>query len=474
MTAFSKWIQRLFCLCFVLCFLGIAVMNGAGLGLLLIAAAVLIPRKVSIPHFFPLLLVVATIVHVAAVFLVTPEPVQDFATMYHAAQQAANGDFSFQHTQYFFIWAYQTGFVLWEALLLKIFGHMTAIKLVHALMLSGINGLIYLWARRFTDERAAQTAALLYLFTLFPTVLNCLLTNQVASAFFLLLGMYILTGGKNAFSVPRAIGAGIFVSLGNILRPEAIVILAGLAGTALFLLIVKRSVRQHKRMLSGMVLAVIVYAICNAGASYAVSASGINTYGLSNNWQSWKFIVGFNHETGGMYSADDRALFDDAHQIDTTEQEAEATAAAENQLIRSRILVSPMKLLSLMKEKIYHLWVQSGLSFPMGYLNNTEISVHGIPGPRFYQYCVTLDRTVFGFSGLCALLGMLFFLRRKPEALTPSAVLAPMTVMACFAVFLLIEVQPRYVFLPQIFLYITAAMGITPLFSLLRESREKE
>lgn len=474
MTAFSKWIQRLFCLCFVLCFLAVAVMNGAGLGLLLIAVAVLIPRKVSIPHFFPLLLVVSAIVHVAAVFLVTPEPVQDFATMYHAAQQAANGDFSFQHTQYFFIWAYQTGFVLWEALLLKAFGHMTAIKLVHALMLSGINGLIYLWARRFTDERAAQTAALLYLFTLFPTVLNCLLTNQVASAFFLLLGMYILTGGKNAFSVPRAIGAGIFVSLGNILRPEAIVILAGLAGTAIFLLIVKRSVRQHKRMLSGMVLAVIVYAICNAGASYAVSASGINTYGLSNNWQSWKFIVGFNHETGGMYSADDRALFDDAHQIDTTEQEAEATAAAENQLIRSRILVSPMKLLSLMKEKIYHLWVQSGLSFPMGYLNHTEISVHGIPGPRFYQYCVTLDRTVFGFSGLCALLGMLFFLRRKPEALTPSAVLAPMTVMACFAVFLLIEVQPRYVFLPQIFLYITAAMGITPLFSLLRESRETE
>ena len=172
-----------------------------------------------------------------------------------------------------------------------------------------------------------------------------------------------------------------------------------------------------------------------------------------------------------MYSADDRALFDDVHQIDTTEQQAEATAAAENQLIRSRILVSPGKLLSLMKEKVYHLWVQSGLSFPMGHFNNPEVSVHGIPGPRFYQNCVTLDRTVFGFAGLCALLGMLSLLRRKPETLTFSAVLAPMTVMACFAVFLLIEVQPRYVFLPQIFLYITAAMGITPLFSLMRETK---
>lgn len=474
MTAFPKWIQRLFCLCFVLCFLAIAVMNSAGLGVLLIAAAVLIPKKISIPHFLPLLLVVSAIVHVAAVFLVNPEPIQDFATMYHAAQQAAEGDFSFQHTQYFFIWAYQTGFVLWEALLLKVFGHMTAIKLVHALMLSGINGLLYLWARRFTDERAAQTAALLYLVTLFPTVLNCLLTNQVASAFFLLLGIYLLTDGNNAFSVPRAIGAGILLSIGNILRPEAIVILAGLAGTAIFILIMKRSVRQHKRMLSGIVLAVIVYAVCNAGASWAVSAGGINQYGLSNNWTSWKFIVGLNHETGGMYSADDRALFDDAHQIDTTEQQAEATAAAENQLIRSRILVSPGKLLSLMKEKVYHLWVQSGLSFPMGYFNNPEVSVHGIPGPRFYQNCVTLDRTVFGLAGLFALLGMLSLLRRKPETLTFSAVLAPMTVMACFAVFLLIEVQPRYVFLPQIFLYITAAMGITPLFSLLRESRGKE
>lgn len=81
---------------------------------------------------------------------------------------------------------------------------MAVIKLINALFLSGINGLIYLLARRFVEERAAQAAALLYLVTLFPTLMTCVLTNQHISAFFLLLAVYILTGGGDrAFCVRR-------------------------------------------------------------------------------------------------------------------------------------------------------------------------------------------------------------------------------------------------------------------------------
>ncbi|MCD8356867.1 MAG: glycosyltransferase family 39 protein [Clostridia bacterium] len=474
MATFSIWIKRLFSLCFLFCLLAMTVMHGIGLGILLILAAIFIPRKFHIRHFPLLLFVVSTIVHFAAVFCIRPEPIQDFATMYDAAQQAAAGDFSFQNTQYFYLWAYQTGFVLWEALLLKLFGHAAVIKIVHALMLSGINCMIYLLARRFTNERAAQTASLLYLVTLFPTVLNCLLTNQVVSAFFLLLGICILTSGKeHAFSIPRALIAGLLFALGNIMRPEGIVILAALAGTAVFVVIMKRSIKQNKQMLLGIVLAAIVYAVCNAGASYAISASGINQYGLSNNWPTWKFIISFNQESGGMYSAADRELFGNAHRIDTPEAVREASVAAEKALILDRICIPPVQMVSLLAAKVSNLWLQTGLGFPMGYLNDTSVSICHIAGPKFYQYCVLLDRVVFLFSLACALLGGLSLMRRKPEEQTFSTVLAPMTVMACFAVFLLVEVQPRYAFLPQIFLYITAAAGIAQLFSLLREHTEK-
>lgn len=473
MSAFSTWIKRLFSLCFLLCLLSMTVMHGIGMGILLILMAILIPRKFHIPHFFLLLFVISAAVHFAAVFYIRPVPIQDFETMYNAAQQAAAGDFSFQNTQYFYLWAYQTGFVLWEALLLKLFGHAAAMKIVHALMLSGINCMIYLLARRFTNERAAQTASLLYLVTLFPTVLNCLLTNQVVSAFFLLLGICILTGGKeHAFSIPRALMAGILLALGNIMRPEGIVILAALVGTAVFVVIMKRSIKQNKQMILGIVLTAIVYAVCNAGASYAISASGVNPYGLSNNWPTWKFIVSFNQESGGMYSAADRELFGNAHQIDTPEAVREASVAAEKELIRSRICIPPVQMASLLAAKVSNLWLQTGLGFPMGYLNDSSVSIGHISGPKFYQYCVLLDRVVFLFSLACALLGGLSLMRRKPEEQTFSTVLAPMTVMACFAVFLLVEVQPRYAFLPQIFLYITAAAGIAQLCSLLQKHTE--
>lgn len=54
-------------------------------------------------------------------------------------------------------------------------------------------------------------------------------------------------------------------------------------------------------------------------------------------------------------------------------------------------------------------------------------------------------------------------LRRKENPVDFCAVFPFMTLMAFFCVFLLIEVQPRYAYLPQIFLYIAAAAGISVL-----------
>lgn len=300
MTCFGTGLRKLFFVCVIAAFGVIAVSSGFGLGILLAALALVAPYKCKIPHFLPLLLILSTLVHVIAVFAVQTPLESDFAMLYQAAQKAAAGDFSFQHHGYFYRWAYQTGFVLWEAVILRVTGSMAVIKLINALFLSGINGLIYLLARRFVEERAAQAAALLYLVTLFPTLMTCVLTNQHISAFFLLLAVYVLTGGGDrAFCVRRALSAGFCLFIGNLMRPEGVVILAGLFGTALFVLIMRRSLRGNRQMLLGIVITAVVYVVCSTAASWAISASGINQYGLTNNWQEWKFILGFNHETGG-------------------------------------------------------------------------------------------------------------------------------------------------------------------------------
>ncbi len=440
---------------------------------MLAAAALILPYRVRIPHFLPLLLAISTAVHLVAVFVFHTPVSSDFKTMYEAAQQVANGDFSFQNTDYFFRWAYQTGFVLWEAVILKLTGSMTAIKIVNALLLSGINGMIYILARRFTSERAAQSAALLYLVTAFPTLMCCVLTNQQSSAFFLVLALCILTGGgTRAFSLLRAGLAGVCLAVGNILRPEAIVILAGLYGTLVFVVVMRRSIRRSWPMIRGVLLATVVYFACTGAASAAVTVSGVNQYGLTNNWPAWKFIVGFNQETYGWYSADDMETFGASHQIDTTEEDLAAAEETESQVIHDRVFTSPAKLFALFARKAYSLWMAQGLGFPLGYLNTEKITSLGFVAKNVYQYFIWLDRTVFVCALLLCLLGAAALLRRKPQEQTFSAVLAPMTTMAFFCVFLLIEVQPRYAFLPQIFLYVTAAAGIAAVHRRLRGAEQ--
>jgi 4-amino-4-deoxy-L-arabinose transferase-like glycosyltransferase len=462
MKTFSTGLCKLFFFCVIAAFGLIAVCNGFGLGILLAALAILIPYRFKIPHFLPVLLVLSTIVHVIAIFAVQTPLEMDFATMYQAAQQAAVGDFSFQNgLYYFYCWAYQTGFVLWEAAILRLTGSMAAIKLIHALMLSGINAFIYLFARRFVEERAAQAAALLYLVTLFPTIMLCSLTNQHVSAFFLLLGIYILTsGGDHAFSVRRALLAGICLAFGNIMRPEGIVIIAGLLGTAVLLLLVRRSLRDNKKMLLGIVITVVVYLICNTAASWAIAASGINQYGLSNNWPEWKLILGFNHDTNGMYSFADMDAFGKYHYAGTPADVLAQARETEKQVIHDRIFCSPSEMLVLMLTKIQNLWCIHGLGASLGFINHTGVTWHGLNGMKVYDYAGKLDRTVFFCALFFAFWGAGSHLRRKDTRVTFDTILPYMTLMAFFCVFLIIEVQPRYAYLPQIFLYIAAAVGI--------------
>ncbi len=461
MTSFSTGLRRLFFLCVIAAFGLIAVSSGFGLGIFLAALALILPYRCKIPHFLAVLFVLSCTVHIIAVFVIRTPVESDFAMLYQAAQKAAVGDFSFQNHGYFYRWAYQTAFVLWEAVIVRLTGSIAAIKLVNVVLLSGTNVLIYLLARRFVEERAAQAAALLYLVTLFPTLMTCVLTNQHVSAFFLLLGIYILTGGgARAFSVRRALLAGLCLSFGNLMRPEGIVILAGLCGTALFLLLTRRPLRDNKQMLLGLVITAAVYFACNAAASWAVAASGINQYGLANNWPEWKFICGFNHDTSGMYSTPDMDRFGKYHVPGVAPDTLTQALAAEKQLVHDRIFCSPQEFFSLMQAKIRVLWINPGLNFSLHFINQPGVIWHDLVGVDVYDYAAKLDRTVFFSALLFVLFGACSSVRRKGAPVTFLSILPYMTLMAFFFVFLLIEVQPRYAYLPQIFVYLAAASGI--------------
>ena len=62
------------------------------------------------------------------------------------------GDFSFQNDRYFQRWGYQTGLVIWEGVLLKLWNNPLLLRLVNCVVSAGTNVLIYLIARDYFED----------------------------------------------------------------------------------------------------------------------------------------------------------------------------------------------------------------------------------------------------------------------------------------------------------------------------------
>ena len=127
---------------------------------------------------------------------------------------------------YFTNWAYQIPFVTYEAIILKIFHTTFAIKLLNVLFMMGINVLIYLICREFVSTRAAMVPALMYAVYPAPIFLSSVLTNQHISAFFIFLGLYFQIRFQK---MNWSIFAALCLCIGNLMRPEAPLILVSIA-----------------------------------------------------------------------------------------------------------------------------------------------------------------------------------------------------------------------------------------------------
>lgn len=164
-----------------------------------IILAVVILFRGKIPHFSVLLFLFAFAVRLTACwFYNTVVPVSDFKTMFEAAQHTIRGDFTYNQDVYFSTWAYQTGFVLFEAMFLKLYNSIWTLKIVNCLIGAGTAVLVYkisqiLWE----DESVAQIVSLVYSVFAFHVVHAAVLTNSHACAFFSFLGIYLLLKGSS-------------------------------------------------------------------------------------------------------------------------------------------------------------------------------------------------------------------------------------------------------------------------------------
>lgn len=438
-------IQRLFLLCFILAVIGILIAGGWLAGLCVLAAAGwMVRRRVTIRHFTLWLLIGGFLLRVAVILVLNPPIISDFGLLFEASQSLSAGDTSFQQMRYFSLWAYQSVFVAWQAMFLAVWNNPLMIKIVNALLSAGTVCLLYRLARGHVRESAAQGAMLMLTAFPFALTLPTVLTNQVSSAFFLTIGAWLLASSDcTRLGFWRFPLAGLALQAGNLLRSEGIILVVAALAYAFFTVLHRPE--TVKRILCGMAALLVVYGAVGVGADAVVRASGLNANGTANGYPGWKFVTGLNFSTSGGYSTDDwnqlSATFDESGPTEETE-------AVQHELISERLSAGPRALLLHAVHKCKLLWCNDALNWAFGHLQLNDCLT------LVYDSIQKMDRLLFYVALLLAAFGLCRPCR------TPAAYLPLFVVFAAFCAFLLIEVQPRYAYLPQLFLFCGASLGL--------------
>ena len=418
------------------------------------ALLLLLSRRLERP-WFPILLFLAALgLRVAAIVLI-PTPAQsDFGKLLNAAQQMNGGDTRYLSDIYFQRWAYQLGFVAFEALLLKIRDTVYVLKLVNCLAGAGTTVLIYLLALELTDRRSARAAGFFYCFYPLGVLYMTVLSNQVFQTFLLLAGIYYLVSeGFRSPAWVRFVVFGLLLSLANILRPESIIPLTAVA-ISLVLLLRKNNWKQS---LVCAALMLGIYFGMNVLIDLIFRRTGLAPEGLVNNAPYWKFVLGFNHDTSGGYDKADVPLLEDPE--------------AAWEAVYERLGVPLIRLYHLFERKISKFWGNSSLHWVFNAFKDDGLPLFG-DAEKTADAVAALNglNRWFHFSAyVFTLLGVVRLIRTDRLRL-PALVLINI-LFATFGVYLLIEVQSRYSFFAQAVCFILAAPGLALLEERVRTHR---
>jgi len=201
---------------------------------------------------------------------------------------------------------------------------------------------------------------------------------------------------------------------------------------------------------------VVSYALAFGLISNAVVWSGLNPEGLGNNLPMWKFVVGLNQESNGLWNRTDY----ENYQI-LPETPEEGNAAMEEEL-KVRLSVGPVALGKLAVRKSAVMWGDNeDMYWCFGHLNG-QAQLGPLTLDQWSQVLARGDKGVYMTAFALALAGVLSMLRRGTKD-GNGALLLAFLLCGYYAVHLIVEVQSRYRYflLPCVFLL--AGYGLTVL-----------
>ena len=416
----------------------------------LIIAIFISNRKIK--HFGILLLIISFLVRLAFIIIANFPQVYDFKTLLDASHMFANGDYSFNTWYHFSTWGYQTAFVIYQGVLLKLFHSEFILKLLNITYSSLIVYMVYRLGLKISkNEKSARIVSILYMVFPFYLFLNSVLLNSHLATLLSYIGILFLLKKEAKFR-DYFLG-GLLIAFGNLIRPEGIIIVL-----ALFLYkIITFTKKDFKKILISLLIFLSTYlVICNT-SSFLVKKTNINPSGLENKDPLWKFLLGFNYETCGYYIESD-SDFQVSKEVEINE-------------IKRRALEDIPRTGKLMVCKVDRFWLSSGLEDEMGSFNNKKFKVLGltIKFSTIKGIAITLNKCINIIVLALFLLGIIVNRKNIKEDILFLLIM----ILITFGIYLFIEIQPRYLYFIHVSIFALATLGINYLQELLLKLKKK-
>lgn len=392
------------------------------------------------------------------VMLVNSKPESDFETIFQTAGMYADGTintFNVGPGGYYDIWAYQSVYTLYQALVLYLYHSIDALKLLNVFFMAGSSVMIYKICSTIFSHKIAFVTACLY--SLYPEMIfySPLLSNQHLSTFFVLLGIYFLL--KNNYI--SLVFSGIFLALADLMRPEIIIVLV-----AAFFCLIVGCVRYDRnnvvREFSKFSIVLFIYIIIHLLTSSVIKLSGVNQYGIDNRNPEWKFMVGLDKEHLGAWNTSHVNIL---AMEDASERKKEIIDYVK------ATYKTPQDVASFVFDKQSFMWSSPSpvyFTFNDGELTRTV----KLFGKEHYMndlvnIFISVDKIYYTFILGLFLISVADVFLSMIRGVQPSRELyfIMMVCLVNFMIYLLIEVQPRYKYFVMPFVFIVAAQSLTRL-----------
>lgn len=423
--------------------------------IIILAASLLVAIFISnrkIKHFGIMLLIISFLIRLVVIIVANFPQVYDFKTLLDASEMFAKGDLSFNTWYHFATWGYQTAFVIYQGVLLKIFHSVFILKLLNIIYSSLIVFIVYKLGLKISkNEKSSRIVSLLYMIFPFYLFLNTVLLNSHLATLLSYIGIFFII--KNEAKYKDYLFGGLLIALGNIIRPEGIIIVLTLL---IYRLVTFKKENIKKIIISLLIFLSTYFIICN-GSSFIVKTTNINPSGLENKDPLWKFLLGFNYESCGYY-VDEDSKYQVSKEVEINE-------------IKRRALEDIPRTGKLMVCKVNRFWLSSNLEDEMGSFNDKEFKVFGLT----IKFSKIKDLAIVMNKGINIIILSLFLLgiivnRKK---IKDEVLFLLIMILITFGVYLFIEIQPRYLYFIHVAVFVLATLGINYLEKLVLKLKKK-